>query len=216
MIDEELLNEIKTVFDEADKTYIRFASLDGSACLPFINDPDDLDIHCFIDESFDGKPYKAIEGLKSVIRERVGDNVAVIAYRQGRYTKGVRRTEDITDWATQTPALPTFAYQFNFSIPLCGEKEAAFGDIDILGKDKADYLANLKHEINCESFDRQRQRTGRTKRLYHVLCGIYFIENNSYELTEEQKKNVNIAHDKTDGWEGLYEWAKEELEKLVR
>ena len=54
----------------------------------------------------------------------------------------------------------------------------------------------------------------RGKRLYHALIGIYFIDNNAYDLTEEQIKNVNIAHDMKEGFEDLWEWAKQRLEEL--
>lgn len=215
MIDEELLNDIKEVIDSVDKTDIEYLSLDGSACLPFIEDSHDVDMHCFVSLDYEGKPFDAIKHIKEALRERLGYEVACIAYPANRYINGTRRTEDITDWQTQKPALPSFAYQFHFSMGLHGDKEKAFGDYDILGKDKEDYLANLRYEINSESFLRQMKKTGRTKRLYHVLCGLYFIENGSYELTEEQKRNVNIAHDKTDGWEELYEWAKNELGALL-
>ena len=34
---------------------------------------------------------------------------------------------------------------------------------------------------------------------YHILRGIYILMNNSYEVTKEQKREINILHDVTDG-----------------
>lgn len=51
------------------------------------------------------------------------------------------------------------------------------------------------------------------KFLYHILTGIYMIQNNSYELTEEQIENINIVHDMEDKEkiEELFNYCKEWL-----
>ena len=36
----------------------------------------------------------------------------------------------------------------------------------------------------------------KAKYWYHILTGIYLIQNGKYELTEEQAQNVNLCHDK--------------------
>lgn len=41
------------------------------------------------------------------------------------------------------------------------------------------------------------------KRWYHILRGIYILQNNSYDVTDEQKKEINILHDLSDGWENI-------------
>ena len=41
------------------------------------------------------------------------------------------------------------------------------------------------------------------KRWYHLLRGIYILINNSYEVFPEQKLEINILHDLTDGWEEI-------------
>ena len=215
MIGNEILDKLKEILGEYDMEGITAVSVDGSACLPFINNSNDVDIHAFINKDKFEKRTDALREAKKAVRNEF-PNVAIICHWDNRFTDGITRLDDMTDFLHQTCSLPSYVYQSHFAKIIYGEKKSIFGDIDILGKDKSDYLSNLKYEINCDGFKKQMKKTGRTKRLYHVLCGIYFIENNSYELTEEQKKNVNIAHDKTDGWEGLYEWAKEELEKLVR
>jgi hypothetical protein len=37
------------------------------------------------------------------------------------------------------------------------------------------------------------------KRWYHILRGVYIVLNNSYDVTEEQKREINILHDLSDG-----------------
>ena len=214
MIDNDTINRLKEILSEYDMEGITAVSVDGSACLPFIDDTNDVDIHAFINKAQFERRTDALREAKKAVRNEF-PNVAIICHWDDRFTGGINRLDEMTDFRSQTCSLPSYVYQSHFAKIIYGEKKDIFGDIDILGKDKNDYLSNLKYEINCDGFKKQMKKTGRTKRLYHVLCGIYFIENGSYELTEEQKKNVNIAHDKTDGWEGLYEWAKEELEKLV-
>ena len=41
------------------------------------------------------------------------------------------------------------------------------------------------------------------KRWYHLLRGIYILINNSYEVSSEQKLEINILHDLADGWEEI-------------
>jgi hypothetical protein len=41
------------------------------------------------------------------------------------------------------------------------------------------------------------------KRWYHILRGVYILWNNSYEVTEEQKREINILHDLSEGWEEI-------------
>jgi hypothetical protein len=47
-----------------------------------------------------------------------------------------------------------------------------------------------------------KKHTG-SKRWYHILRGIYILINNSYEVSEEQKKEINILHDLSEGWEAI-------------
>jgi hypothetical protein len=41
------------------------------------------------------------------------------------------------------------------------------------------------------------------KRWYHLLRGMYILINKSYEVTTEQRKEINILHDLAEGWEQL-------------
>lgn len=46
------------------------------------------------------------------------------------------------------------------------------------------------------------------KRWYHILRGVYILLNNSYEVTDEQKKEINILHDLSEGWEEIRDKTK--------
>lgn len=41
------------------------------------------------------------------------------------------------------------------------------------------------------------------KRWYHLLRGAYILINNSYEVSEEQKIEINKLHDLSEGWEAV-------------
>ena len=218
----EFITKVKNILNDFDLTNVLAIYLSGSYSLGFIKNCDDIDIHCFTKNAMDRKDRQdLVNSIRAKLKEEFDFSVSFIWHFEDEYTgaNAVRLSKDLKDRKTQKLALRTYAYEFNpkFRTILYGSAEDYLGGFDILGKDKEDYLANLKYDTTSESFLHQMERNanGRTKRLYHILCGIYMIENNSYELTEEQIKNVNIAHDKTDGWEELYEWAKNELEKLT-
>lgn len=45
---------------------------------------------------------------------------------------------------------------------------------------------------------------------YHVLTGIYLLDNEKYELTEEQISNIQLLHDRK-GTQELYDYIQERL-----
>ena len=217
---DELINKIKEALKDCDMSFIVCACVSGSYILPFVSDPKDLDIRFVISKEYPDKMRhrKLLGPIREALTEKIGAFINVLPMPEEHFSgiDAVKIYDDIEDPIRQHCYMPAWAYLIHFLIPVYGDIKHEYPQFDILDEDKIDYLKNLRDEINSERFKHSMKKTGRTKRLYHVLCGIYFIENGSYELTEEQKKNVNIAHDKTDGWEGLYEWAKEELEKLVQ
>lgn len=50
------------------------------------------------------------------------------------------------------------------------------------------------------------------KHWYHMLSGIYIIENGKYELTEEQAKNVRLCHDR-EMTEEIYNYIQQKLQE---
>lgn len=53
------------------------------------------------------------------------------------------------------------------------------------------------------------------KRWYQILRGAYILVNNSYDLTPEQKREINILHDIADGWEEIRDKTIELIHTLV-
>lgn len=49
---------------------------------------------------------------------------------------------------------------------------------------------------------------------YHILTGIYLIENGKYELTDEQTANVRLCHDRQMTQE-IYEYIQETLKRYA-
>lgn len=56
--------------------------------------------------------------------------------------------------------------------------------------------------------------TPNQKMWYHILTGIYMLENNSYELTSEQENNIRICHDREMSLE-LYDWIQHQLQQFA-
>ncbi len=70
---------------------------------------------------------------------------------------------------------------------------------DIIYKHRDEYIQVLKTQKNMlldGTIENQ-------KRWYHILRGIYILKNNSYDVTEEQKREINILHDLSEGWEAV-------------
>lgn len=80
----------------------------------------------------------------------------------------------------------------------------------VVGEDvcpKTDVIYEHRQEfIEClqeKSWQLQNGRIKNQKRWYHLLRGAYILINNSYEVTEEQKREINILHDLEEGWEAV-------------
>lgn len=78
-----------------------------------------------------------------------------------------------------------FDYQYHF-IQYIEGREIDFSTYDIFTR-KEEYI-----ECLWRCFNRIKDTS---KRMYHILVGVYMLENNSYDLTEEQADNVQLAHD---------------------
>ena len=72
---------------------------------------------------------------------------------------------------------------------------------DVIVEHRKEFIVELKNKAE----KLQRNIITNKKRWYHILRGVYILINNSYEVTEEQKREINILHDVTDGWEEIKE-----------
>jgi hypothetical protein len=68
---------------------------------------------------------------------------------------------------------------------------------DIISEHRAEFIECLKTKAK-ELID---GKILNQKRWYHLLRGVYILQNNSYEVTEEQRREINILHDLTTGYE---------------
>lgn len=203
----ELKNEIRQVVEDANLPLLRTVVISGSACLPYIDDPHDVDVALYVDADSCAHPIKYVKGLKEALRERVGSNVSSFT----------RRIKSDGSWTMDGDYIRRDAFMNH---PMfCA---SAVGDIteiippdtvDVL-KNKDRYIESLKHWYLSDAFKRARERLGVIKHVYQGLLVVYFIENGSYELTEEQRKNVNIAHDKAEGADELCDWLIEKLKGM--
>lgn len=70
---------------------------------------------------------------------------------------------------------------------------------DIIVEHRAEFINALKEKTELLSNGTIKNQ----KRWYHILRGVYILLNNSYEVNETQKKEINILHDLEDGWESV-------------
>lgn len=76
-------------------------------------------------------------------------------------------------------------------------------EVDIFSK-KEEYKKCL---VECAY---NKEYNTNTKMWYHVLTGIYFLQNGKYELTEYQAEQVRKCHDKQMDY-GIYRFIQHEL-----
>lgn len=84
---------------------------------------------------------------------------------------------------------------------------------DILGN-KNDYIQMLKYLLEKVHYFKEKKNII-LKDIYHILTGIYILQNNSYDFTSEQIENINICHEEKDQdkMRILLEWCTEWLSK---
>jgi len=99
-----------------------------------------------------------------------------------------------------------YAYQCHYVQSLKGYeiKTPLVNILDI----KEEYLDFLQVEAYKLS---QASYCYRAKIWYHIYTDLCILYNNSYELTEEQIKNINILHDLSEGCKNLIDYCIEEL-----
>ena len=83
------------------------------------------------------------------------------------------------------PKFAPFAYEYHYMQVLYGSQKPDYNIFEHIH----DYKTCLvKYGLNRKIDDK--------KTWYHVLTGIYFLDNGEYSLTEEQTININLCHDK--------------------
>jgi hypothetical protein len=70
---------------------------------------------------------------------------------------------------------------------------------DIIYKHREEFIICLKEKMTSLLNGKIKNQ----KRWYHLLRGAYILINNSYNVTPEQKTEINILHDLSEGWEAV-------------
>lgn len=70
---------------------------------------------------------------------------------------------------------------------------------DVINNNRGEYIQILKDSVEKILSGKINNQ----KRWYQIYRGICILLNNSYDLTEEQKIEINILHDLSDGWEKI-------------
>lgn len=178
-IQQDVLDKIKDLYLYI-QDYVISVVLGGSYTLDYIFNRDDIDIFyiCKNDE----KCKDAL--LKYAQWRQLGDN------KEFKYKHKISILFYTIDMYDQKMIDRPWIYLFNFQIVLHGKYRPQY---DILSQ-KEDYKKVLRKALNYVI--EYKEKEGKYhKWIYHILSGIYMMENNSYELTNEQIEDVNICHD---------------------
>ena len=159
--------------------------LGGSRIDPVIDNPHDYDFICF------AKPLKM--HILPAQLEQLG-----FPQQDGTDRTKLKTLLDMTQ-IRQYPynEIDWFSYLDHLMIKVVGDDVCP--DTDIINTNRQDFLKDLRYKAECLL----TEWCNYPKRWYHILRGVYILMNNSYEVTEEQKKEINILHDLTPGWEGI-------------
>ena len=173
--------------------------LGGSACLPYIDTPHDYDIYIVYKDYCEEECYlrffkKEREELQALIQEYEPDAVVIPQYKVC-LQNWLGEEIDVPIRLEQRSKLPTYAYLCPHFDIIIGSDTIGIKNFNVLSNDNnqrfIDALQGYKQKLINDT-----QRFGYIpKYIYHLLTGIYMLKNNSYELTQEQIANINLAHD---------------------
>lgn len=185
------LAQIKLYFEEL-KPYCNAVYRGGSRVDPVIDTPHDFDYIWFV------KPfwyYEFVTTLQSfnTLDENYRNNTLldITQVREDPYTQ--------IDW---------FSYLDILMIKIFGDDVCPATDV-IFGH-RQEFIESLKQK----AAEIPQNKDLKPKRWYHILRGVYILLNNSYDVTEEQKREINILHDLTSGWEVIRDKTIQLLETL--
>lgn len=176
------VNQIKQTAEEVYnylQPYCIAIYLGGSMCEGIIKNTHDIDFICFSDKPVD---------------------MSYIRMGLHFYQKKHRLPENYDFLQVRTKQKEEHSYGSYINkkmIKLVGE-DIDF-TFDVVDKDREEYIKTL-HETKDQLLS---NRIKNQKRWYQILRGIYILINNSYEVTDEQKREINILHNLSEGWEKI-------------
>lgn len=179
MLDLKQIKKIAESIYEYAQPYCIAVYLGGSLCENIIDNPHDIDFICFSELSSEKYPlgWKIQAFLKENPLVEECDFVQIRTKQKEEHSYG--------------------SYINKRMIKLVGE-DINF-TFDVINKNRSEYIQILKDTV-------EKLLTGKIKnqkRWYQLLRGSYILINNSYEISKEQKNEINILHDLSDGWESL-------------
>ena len=185
----------------------------GSSNLSYIENKHDIDVFVIFKDNTNRK--EKMHKIFNLIRtlKDINVNVSVLARTSEIHRHYVDETYQTETQKQNLLRFPVYAYLFKDIDIVCGEDTSNIKSVDILQEPfKSRYIQALK-DFLVEDTHIFTTAGYHSKRLYHVLTGLYIIKNNSYDLTEEQVANINLLHD----WqfpEELVTWIYDEVNKL--
>lgn len=98
------------------------------------------------------------------------------------------------------PTIRIYAYQYHFLEPVYGD---IFQNFDIFQRSKEYKKRMIDYSLHHEN-------DLKLKQWYHILTGIYMLQNGEYNLTDEQIKNVRLCHSRQMTQE-IYDYIQQQL-----
>lgn len=180
----------------------------GSRVDPVINNPHDYDYILF------AKPLHKY-GLCQYLRKN--------HFREGLSAKGNKAVKTTSTKIpkehqhydlSQVRSVPYskitwFSYLDPLMILVAGEDVCP--KTDVIDEHRIAFLKCLQDKANELSTGLMRN----SKRWYHILRGVYILINKSYEVTDQQRIEINILHDLSEGWETVRDKTIKLLNELL-
>lgn len=181
------MNKVKQVFPII-AGYCHAIYYGGSRVDPVVDNPHDYDYICF------AKPLQRHNLLRLMCKNKL---------RVGRSARAAcenKKTEVLVQDFSQIRVYPyTQITWFSYldSLMICVAGEPVCPKTDIIYEHRDEFIVCLKEKADALLCGKIKNQ----KRWYHLLRGAYILLNNSYEVTSEQRAEINTLHDLSEGWE---------------
>lgn len=189
---------------EATKDYCVAIYHGGSRVDPVIEHPQDTDYILFTDTSY--QKHRLLRCLNELglisLKSSTSYGITKVHYSECGADFSQVRVKGLNriNW---------FSYLDILMIKEAGDE--ACPKTDIIREHRAAFLADLRLKTDFLLKNYLKNQ----KRWYHVLRGAYILLNNSYEVTLEQKREINMLHDLSEGWEEVRDKTIELIRTLV-
>lgn len=176
---------LSNIYETKLKAYCDAIYFGGSRVDPVIMNPHDYDYICF------AKPLCKHHLLKILMKE----GYAIAGSKKDKKMSD-KKYEDFSQIRVYPYTQITwFSYLDILMQKILGEDVCP--KTDIITKHRLEFLKALREKAVLIASDVIKNK----KRWYHILRGTYILINNSYEVSENQKQELNILHDLSEGWE---------------